>query len=69
MICRAQCMQEMYSALHDDRATTVCCLEDQEIGLFPHMMTYPDMDLRPSDMAQSKSQKEWKTGAKLEISL
>jgi hypothetical protein len=65
MIWRAQCAEDMYSASHEDSATTVCCFDDQEIGPSAQMTTYPETDLRPSVMAQSESQNEWKTGSAL----
>ena len=36
MICRAQCVQERYSASQEDRATTACCLELQAMGAPAH---------------------------------
>ena len=61
-ICHAQWEQVMYSALHEDRATTTCCLELHVSGPFPHSITNLDIDFRFLDMAQSESAKALNMG-------
>ena len=62
MMCRAQCVQEMYSASQDDRAIMACCLELQESGPPPHSTIKPETDFRESHDAQSESAKERRIG-------
>src|SRR5438045_6521482 len=46
----------MYSASHEDRATTVCLLDDQLIAPLPMLNTYPAVDhLVATSPAQSES--------------
>jgi hypothetical protein len=63
MIWCAQCAHVMYSALQEESVTIVCCFEDHVRGPPLQTMTYPEIDLRPLDMAQSESVKQQKVVA------
>ena len=52
----------MYLALHDNSATTTCCLKLHVSGPLAHSIMKPEMDLWFSDIAQSELANDVKIG-------
>jgi hypothetical protein len=46
---------EIYSASHNDRVMTACCLELHEIGEFPKNIINPETNFQSPPMPQSES--------------